>query len=168
MNLTKCPGVLLGVLLASLGIGGSAMADDNQKVTLPTTADLAELKTRNQEVERLLQYRYKGVSLSKSQPDLALLQRLIDDGVPAKTETYKLQSLGLVLGEVFAKELGFHWVVVEDQYGRDLALQYEKTSIIVFPLTMISKRVEAGEKPKVATLFEATKKDLPRLKKQDL
>ena len=70
------------------------------------------------------------------------------------------------MGEVFAKELGFHWVIVEDQYGRDLALQYEKTSIIIFPLTMISKRVEKGEKPNLADIFGFIRQEVRRMKDQ--
>jgi hypothetical protein len=157
--------LLIGII-ASFAIGARAMAEDQQKISLPTDHDLAELKTRNKDVQKLLQSRYGKVSLTKSKTDLALLQKLVDDGVPSKSETYKLQSLGLVLGEVFAKELELHWVIVEDEYGRDLALQYEKSSMIVFPLTMISKRIEKGEKPKLSSLFEMIQEELGRFKKK--
>ena len=45
------------------------------------------------------------------------------------------------------------WVVVEDEMGRDPAIRYPGTTVIVFPLTMISKRVEDGEEIDVRDLF---------------
>jgi len=35
--------------------------------------------------------------------------------------------------------------MIEDEYGRDPAIGYKKTTLLVFPQTMISKRVESGE-----------------------
>jgi hypothetical protein len=95
--------------------------------------------------------------------DLDTLQRLLDDGVYAADKTYELQSLGLCLGEVMLKQLGFHWITVEDEYGQDPAIQYRETSIIVFPLTMVSKRVERGEAVDVRYLYEQTVKHLKNL-----
>jgi len=40
------------------------MTDDKQKVSRPTSQDLAELKLRSEEVEKLLQTRYKSASLT--------------------------------------------------------------------------------------------------------
>jgi hypothetical protein len=48
------------------------------------------------------------------------------------------------------------WVTVQDEYGTDPALRYKTTSILVFPLTMISKRVEDGRAVEVEYLYEAT------------
>jgi hypothetical protein len=45
------------------------------------------------------------------------------------------------------------WVMVEDEHGRDPAVRLPSTSIIFFPLTMISKRIERGEKVDVFDLF---------------
>lgn len=61
--------------------------------------------------------------------------------------------MGVVLGDAFVLDMGFHWVVVEDEYGRDFALSYKDTSVIVFPITMISKRVERGETVDVFDLY---------------
>jgi hypothetical protein len=40
--------------------------------------------------------------------------------------------------------------MVADEYGRDPALRCPGTTVIVFPLTMISKRIEAGESVSVS------------------
>jgi hypothetical protein len=48
----------------------------------------------------------------------------------------------------------------EDEYGRDPALRLQGTPFIVFPLTMISKRVERGEDVDVRELFDGAVEDL--------
>jgi hypothetical protein len=47
-----------------------------------------------------------------------------------------------VLGDVFVQEMKMEWVMVEDYSGRDPAVRLPGTTIILFPLTMISKRIE--------------------------
>ena len=70
------------------------------------------------------------------------------------SETVKLQSLGVVFGDAVAQELLLDWVVVDDEYGRDAALNWPGTSVLCHPLTMISKRVEDGEPVDVWDLFQ--------------
>ncbi len=50
-----------------------------------------------------------------------------------------------------------HWVAVEDEYGRDPALRWLDTSVLVFPRTVISKRVEDGEEIDVYDMFKGFK-----------
>ena len=47
------------------------------------------------------------------------------------------------------------WVSVEDDYGRDLAVRLPGTTVVLFPLTMISKRIERGEHVDVFELFKS-------------
>jgi hypothetical protein len=49
--------------------------------------------------------------------------------------------------------MGFHWIIVQDQNGRDPAIRYKQTSLILFPLTMISKRIERGEIVDIFALY---------------
>jgi uncharacterized protein DUF3806 len=72
------------------------------------------------------------------------------------SETWKLQSLGIVFGDVLAVVTGSEWVEVEDEYGRDAALRFGGPDDLLFPMTMISKRVESGEVVDVFALFSAT------------
>jgi hypothetical protein len=53
--------------------------------------------------------------------------------------------------------------MVEDEYGRDPAIRYKETSLLVFPMTMISKRVEDGEELNVIELFDGLAKQLAEL-----
>jgi len=87
---------------------------------------------------------------------LALLQTILNAGWIDESETLKLQCLGITFGDAISQQLGLNWVMVEDEYGRDPALALEGTSILLFPKTMISKRVEDGEEVDVGELFELT------------
>jgi hypothetical protein len=84
---------------------------------------------------------------------LGTLRALLTAKVFKPEQTYELQSMGIVLGDVFVQDKGFHWIMVEDEYGRDPAIKFEDTSIIAFPLTMISKRIERGEEVDVFDLY---------------
>jgi Domain of unknown function (DUF3806) len=84
---------------------------------------------------------------------LGLIRALLEAKKFGLKQTYELQCLGVVLGDVFVQDMDFHWVIVEDSYGRDPALQYKATSIMLFPLIMISKRVERGESVDVFALY---------------
>jgi uncharacterized protein DUF3806 len=104
--------------------------------------DRARLDQQRAVVLRVLKARYKVTRLTGSAADIPALQRLVDDRVFSKLQTYELQSLGVAFGDVLAKELGLHWVIVTDEYGTDPTLRYRNTTIQVNALTMISKRVE--------------------------
>jgi hypothetical protein len=84
---------------------------------------------------------------------LYLLQTILDNKFYRKDETLKLQSLGITFGDALAEKLNLEWVEVEDDYGIDPALRYKETSILLFPLTMISKRIENDEKINIEELF---------------
>ena len=44
--------------------------------------------------------------------------------------------------------------MVEDEFGRDPAIRYKETTLLLFPLTMISKRIEDGELVNVMAIYE--------------
>ncbi len=86
---------------------------------------------------------------------LRLLDTILSSDWIKPNETLKLQCLGITLGDALAQKLGMRWVVVEDEYGRDPALSFENSSVLAFPLTSISKRVERGDQLNVDELFAA-------------
>jgi len=83
-----------------------------------------------------------------------LIDAILKSNSIGADETWKLQSLGVVFGDALAQELGLIWVAVDDEYGRDPALSVPGTSMLSFPLTSISKRIERGETVDVFHLFE--------------
>lgn len=61
-------------------------------------------------------------------------------------ETWKLQALGVVLGDAMVLRSGARWAEINDDGGADPCLRLNtRATKIVFPMTMISKRVEKGE-----------------------
>ena len=72
--------------------------------------------------------------------------------------------MGVVLGDAFVDALGVEWVTVEDSYGRDPAVRVPDTSILLYPLTMISKRVERGETVRASELFGAVAHQIEDMK----
>ncbi len=95
---------------------------------------------------------------------LGLIRALLEAGVFAADDTWELQCLGIVLGDAFVQDLGVEWVMVEDEHGRDPALALPGTSVHLFPLTMISKRIERGEVVDVFQLFNAVAADVDRFR----
>ena len=104
-----------------------------------------------------------GAALTHNESDLDLLQRVVDDRILEPSETYLLQCLGIALGQVFVNKTPLEWVTVEDEYGRDPALRYPGTTVLVFPLTMISKRVEEGRDVEVRALFATVADQVQRM-----
>ncbi len=91
---------------------------------------------------------------SNKNNDLELLQQLLDRHIVEKTDRFTLQAMGVVLGDVLAKELHLEWVLYQDKVGntRALAKSLNQTEVI-FPITMISRRVEAGINVNVTEVY---------------
>ena len=109
--------------------------------------------------------RYGVAGLSRTKRDLPILQRLIDDKVFKKSQTYELQSLGVVFGDVLASELPLRWVMITDEYGTDPTLHF-KNSVNINPLTMISKRIERDEPFDVFSLLQKNRDALSEAEKR--
>ncbi|WP_455211916.1 DUF3806 domain-containing protein [Kaarinaea lacus] len=106
-----------------------------------------------------------GVEMDGSLEDLNRLQQIVDSKKIPVSNTQELQSLGIIFGKVFVNETpNYDWWVVEDEYGKDACIRYRETSLIVFPQTIISKRVEDGDKIDVVELYSGLKQDLERIR----
>lgn len=57
------------------------------------------------------------------------------------------------MGDLLAAELDLHWVVYEDAKGRSRALRLDETDNYLFPVTMISRRRQAGDETPVAEIY---------------
>lgn len=136
-----------------------------QKIERPTTEDLANIEAKRRWVrehyEPDARERYDSI-----EGKLVLLDTILRNGWIAREETVGLQCLGITFGDALAQKLGLEWCAVEDEYDRDPALTLEGTSIVVFPLTTISKRVERGEVVDVVALFEQACSTVERLRSE--
>jgi hypothetical protein len=92
--------------------------------------------------------------------DLDTLQRIANEKLIPADDIVKLQALGIVLGDVFVKELDLEWKVFKDEDGRSRATCIPKTEVCVFPVTMLSRRLQAGVTPDVAALFDSAAEEV--------
>lgn len=100
--------------------------------------------------------------------DLETLQAILDRGLVGPDDALQLQALGIVLGDLLGKKLDMDWVVYRDRAGRSRALRYREMDIFLFPVTMISRRREAGNLKPVSEIYRdvvaATQPKLPGAK----
>ena len=133
--------LILLVFLSGAGLLFGQSAHDHApepKFSELSHGDSERLDQQRALVAAAVQRRYGTAALSRTKRDLPILQRLIDDKVFKKSQTYELQSLGVVFGDVLARELPLRWVMITDEYGTDPTLRFKNTSININALTMIS------------------------------
>ena len=100
-------------------------------------------------------------SLSGKIADLQLIQRVLDTNLIEPEATYSLQALGIAFGKVYVNaHSDYDWWIAEDEYGRDPAIRYKETTILVFPQTIISKRIEDKESVDIKSLYDGLHKML--------
>lgn len=134
----------------------------NQVVTPPSPEDSASIESQRRWVRDHFDEDARHLYEQRDQK-LRLLQTIIDAGWIEASEAVKLQCLGVTFGDALAQELELEWVMVEDEYGRDPAIRKPGTTVIAFPLTMISKRIERGEQVNVRELFDGVVDHLRRM-----
>lgn len=106
-----------------------------------------------------------GEEMDGSIADLERIQRILESHQIPATSTQELQSLGILFGKVFVNETpGYDWWVVEDGCGKDACVRFKETTLLTFPQTMISKRVEDGEQINVQELFTGLRDRLDALR----
>jgi hypothetical protein len=164
----KLVSLVLGICaVMTLGFGPKIMAQTHApQFSELSREDAARLNAQRAVVAAAAKQKYSTPSLSRTKADLAILQRLIDDQVFTKTQTYELQCLGVAFGDVLASEFPLKWVMVTDDYGTDLTLRYKTTTVQINALTMISKRIERNERPDLATLLRITVQQLEHTDRQ--
>ncbi len=142
------------------------MPDTNQQtITTLNAEDESQLNKQRAVVERYLRDEDRQ-KFQTPAGKLGLIRALLAGKVFKPDETYKLQCLGIVLGDAFVKQLNMEWIMVEDERGRNPAIRLPGTSIILFPLTMISKRIERGEEVDVFYLFNAAASKVEEMRKK--
>lgn len=119
-------------------------ADGAEPRIAPLTASQRHHLERQRGLADELARRHLGTGLHRDLGDLRILQQLLDRRVLAPDQTYELQALGVALGDVLAARHRLQWVRVIDEYGESRALEQAASGTLLFPVTMISRRVEAG------------------------
>jgi len=145
--------VLLVLLAWAWTAGLAAQALDELSVSDLSALDRQYMQYQRQQLNDLAARHYGRQFTGDKDRDLALLQRLLDEGKVRGDQTEQLQAMGIILGDLLAADLGLHWVVYEDKAGRSRALRYRETDNYLFPATMISRRREVGSTTPVAEIY---------------
>lgn len=110
-----------------------------------------------------------GTPLRRDLSDLSTLQRIVEKELVAMDNFELQQAMGVVLGNVMLADFPntFEWKIYEDELGRSRALCVRKTNDCLFPVTMLSRRMEVGTKPDVRKIYDDAllrmEKHLPKL-----
>ena len=140
-----------------------------QKVQAPSEEDINGIARHIFAGRDLVERSYGSQGSFGSLRDLDLIQGLLDRGIVGSEDTFELQAFGLMLGQVVVKHVkDMDWCMVEDELGRTPALRYKETSLIVFPMTMVSKRVEDEEEIDLREIFDLLVKKIEEIKPQVL
>lgn len=92
-----------------------------------------------------------GTPIRTNLTDLETMQRLIDQNIVEQDDYETQQAMGLALGQLILADFPntFEWKIYEDEIGRSRALCIKKSPDCLFPVTMLSRRMEVGTKPNV-------------------
>lgn len=152
--------------ILTIGFMGVLFGQSNRKAAPEpkfselSSEDSERLEQQRATIASAAKRRYGAVHLTRTKSDLPTLQRLIDENVFNKSQTYELKSLGVAFGDVLASEFPLRWVMVTDEFGTDPTLRFKETTIQINALTMISKRIERGEPVRVQWLVDQTREQL--------
>ena len=139
------------------------MTESEQRRSELTDDDVARLDKQRALIADYLADDTSRAKFETAAGKLGMLRALLEANVFRPDQTWELQSMGIVLGDALVQELGFQWIIVEDEYGRDPALAVPGKTVILYPLTMISKRVEKGQAVDVFDLFNGVAAQVERL-----
>jgi Domain of unknown function (DUF3806) len=139
------------------------MDNDKQKIEAPTEDDITSIAKALIHADDVCKDAL-GTGLDGTHADLARIQQILDRGIVAREATYTLQALGMAFGKVFVSDNeGYDWWMVQDKYGRDPAIPFRLTTLLAFPRTMLSKRVEDGDSIDVLGLYDQLRDRLSEL-----
>jgi hypothetical protein len=146
----------LGILLGGwLLLATAAMAAETPgRVSALGTVDTQFMQQQRQRIDQLARFDLGRQLRAEEDSDIDILQTLLDRKLVNAEQTVELQAMGVVLGDLLAAKLDMHWIVFEDRHGRSRALQLGDSENLLFPITMISRRVEAGATVDVRAVFD--------------
>lgn len=154
----------------SVANDNSPKNNDNNSIQFTITElDWADKRQMTQQVAAIdvIARNTSGRQIHNDKTDLKLLQDLIYKAAITKNDRLNLQGMGVVLGNIMAQEFGLEWRIYEDMKGRNKALCAANTQQCLFPITMLSRRIEVGLLPNIEEIYNNARQLIkPHLKKQ--
>jgi hypothetical protein len=125
------------------------------KVTVKdlTVGQQTILSSKRRAAKDLIQRQLGIVKISGTKDDLRALQQLVDRKVLRNSQVEEWQSMGVLFGDILAREFSLKWVSYKDERGVNKALRYRKSDNFIFPVTLFSKRVKFDEEIDMRELY---------------
>jgi hypothetical protein len=139
---------------AAMLFSASIFGQPEPEVSALTQLDRQFMQEQRQRIDELARSRLGRQLNGSPENDLSILQTLLDRKLVGQDQSLELQAMGMVLGDILAREQAAKWVVYQDQRGRSRALQLGGTDNFLFPVTMISRRAEADAEVDVTAIYE--------------
>ena len=153
MSVHTTPLRLFALLLALLPAVG-AVGSDAVGISEISFLDRQYMAQQRTVLEDLTRRHFGRTFNGNRDNDLGLLQRLLDHRLVRNDQTRELQAMGVIMGDLLATELGLHWVIYQDDLGRSRGLRDGDTDTYLFPITMISRRWEVGNRTPVDEIYD--------------
>ncbi|HEY9035312.1 MAG TPA: DUF3806 domain-containing protein [Pseudomonadales bacterium] len=131
----------------------SSESSEQQRISPLDTGDENKLALQRQRIVDLASEIGRHLNNDRDN-DLAVLQLLLDQRLVTASDSYLLQAMGVVLGDIYAREFQLSWVIYRDKAGKSRALQLGNSNEVLFPVTMISRRAETGMHVDVRAVYE--------------
>lgn len=161
----KLPTTAQLLMIICLFTSLNSMSDTWKKEAL-SIVDVQYMQKQRDSINELTRSHFGRQLNGEQNNDFALIQRLLDEQIINADQRELLQALGVVFGDIFKKQHGLSWIIYIDQYGRSRALDVPRQEDVLFPITMISRRVEAGLKVSIDDINQKAEKSLAQIKQQ--
>ncbi len=125
-----------------------------------TMGQRAIMSAKRRSAKDLLARQLGIVKINGSKEDLRALQQVVDRKILAKSQVEEWQGIGILFGDILAKEFNLKWVQYEDEYGANKALRYRNTDNYFFPVTLFSKRVKFDEAIDMFDVYAKLEKEI--------
>ncbi|MBI2422979.1 MAG: DUF3806 domain-containing protein [Candidatus Hydrogenedentes bacterium] len=128
--------------------------------------DLAEIEVRRALVRSWIAHNPDLVrALDTIAGRLLFIDSVISQQLLSAEMVYEWQCLGIIFGDALADRLGLEWQVVEEEGFRDPCLVAPGTTIVLFPMTMLSKRIEQGDNIDLHHFFDGLCEQVTAMRK---
>jgi len=146
--------VYLVFAAVALLFGGVVLAETTVKIGELSSLDRQYMTQQRDLLQDLASIKLGRRFNGDKNNDLQILQLLLDRRLVRADQARELQAMGVIMGDLLAANLDMHWVIYQDAQGRSRALRYKESDEYLFPITMISRRREAGNQTPVTEIYQ--------------
>lgn len=152
--------------IATLLLSNSLLLQAEARQESLSEVDQAFMASQRKAINTLARRHFGRQLTGQKSNDFPLLQRLLDERRVSNQDIKTLQAMGIIFGDIIAKEQALQWTIYIDKYGRSRALAIPKQRDVLFPVTMISRRVQSGASVNIEELYQKALKSTQFIRQQ--